>query len=525
MFEIPPPPVRRALLSVSDKSGLSDLARGLDALEVDLISTGGTAKALRDAHLPVTEVSAITGFPEIMDGRVKTLHPIVHGGLLGRRGIDDEVMAEHDISAIDLLVVNLYPFESVTARPDCSLFEGIENIDIGGPAMLRAAAKNHESVIVLCDPTDYAEVLEALAQGGTTIEMRRRLAAKAFAHTATYDGRVATWLGARSHGESSEPFAPSLHLAYERKQILRYGENPHQAAALYVETNAAAGTIATAQVLAGKELSYNNLADADAALECVKAFQRTPACVIVKHANPCGVALASSAREAYELAYACDPVSAFGGIIAFNHPLDVETAKLILERQFVEVVIAPAVDDDALKVFSKKPNVRVLATGEWPEQASQSIDYKRIAGGMLAQDADRDTLMLSDLKVVSKRVPDAEELRDLLFAWHVAMYVKSNAIVYARESRTIGIGAGQMSRVISARIAAIKAEEAGLSIPGSVMASDAFFPFRDGIDTAAASGIRAVIQPGGSMRDEEVIAAADEHDMTMVFTGVRHFRH
>jgi phosphoribosylaminoimidazolecarboxamide formyltransferase/IMP cyclohydrolase len=336
---------------------------------------------------------------------------------------------------------------------------------------------------------------------------------------------VAAWLGARSQGESSEPFAPTLHLSYLRKQVLRYGENPHQSAALYVEDSAATGTIASAQVLAGKELSYNNLADADAALECVKAFQRTPACVIVKHANPCGVALASSAREAYEHAYACDPVSAFGGIIAFNHRLDVETAKLILERQFVEVVIAPEVDDAALSVFSKKPNVRVLATGEWPELASQSVDYKRIAGGMLAQDADRDTLMLSDLKVVSKRVPDAEELRDLLFAWHVAMYVKSNAIVYARDSRTIGIGAGQMSRVISARIAAIKAEEAGLSIPGSVMASDAFFPFRDGIDTAAAVGIRAVIQPGGSMRDDEVILAADEHDMTMVFTGVRHFRH
>ncbi|MEZ5461460.1 bifunctional phosphoribosylaminoimidazolecarboxamide formyltransferase/IMP cyclohydrolase [Dokdonella sp.] len=525
MFEIPPPPVHRALLSVSDKSGLADLARGLDALDISLISTGGTAQALRDAHLPVTEVSAVTGFPEIMDGRVKTLHPLVHGGLLGRRGIDDEVMSEHGIAAIDLLVVNLYPFESVTARPDCSLFEGIENIDIGGPAMLRAAAKNHESVIVLCDPADYAEVLEALAQGGTTIEMRRRLAAKAYAHTATYDGRVAAWLGARSQGESSEPFAPSLHLAYERKQVLRYGENPHQAAALYVERNAAPGTIATSRVLAGKELSYNNLADADAALECVKAFQRTPACVIVKHANPCGVALAASVREAYEHAYACDPVSAFGGIIAFNHPLDLETASLILERQFVEVVIAPTVEEAALSAFRKKPNVRVIATGEWPEQAGQSIDYKRIAGGMLAQDADRDTLMLSDLKVVSKRVPDAEELRDLLFAWHVAMYVKSNAIVYARESRTIGIGAGQMSRVISARIAAIKAEEAGLSVPGSVMASDAFFPFRDGIDTAAAAGIRAVIQPGGSMRDEEVILAADEHDMTMVFTGVRHFRH
>jgi phosphoribosylaminoimidazolecarboxamide formyltransferase/IMP cyclohydrolase len=525
MFDSPLVPVRRALLSVSDKTGLCDFARGLDALGINLVSTGGTARSLRDARLPVTEVSALTGFPEIMDGRVKTLHPLVHGGLLGRRGTDDAVMAEHGITPIDLLVVNLYPFEAVTAQPDCSLAEAIENIDIGGPAMLRAAAKNHEHVIVVIDPTDYAEVLEALAHGGTTIELRRRLAAKAYAHTATYDGRIAGWLGARTQGESSEPFAPSLHLAYERKQVLRYGENPHQAAALYVERGAAAGTIATARVLAGKELSYNNLADADAALECVKAFQRTPACVIVKHANPCGVALGASAREAYEHAYACDPVSAFGGIIAFNHRLDADTARLILERQFVEVVIAPEVDEAALAAFAKKPNVRLLATGEWPQQQPQTTDYKRIAGGMLAQDADRDTLMLSDLKVVSKRVPDADQLRDLLFAWHVAMYVKSNAIVYARESRTIGIGAGQMSRVISARIAAIKAGEAGLTVPGSVMASDAFFPFRDGIDAAASAGIRAVIQPGGSMRDSEVIAAADEHDMAMVFTGVRHFRH
>lgn len=525
MFETPLVAVRRALISVSDKTGLLDFARGLDALGISLISTGGTAQGLRQGSLPVTEVSALTGFPEIMDGRVKTLHPIVHGGLLGRRGTDDAIMAEHGIHPIDLLVVNLYPFDSVTARPDCSIAEGIENIDIGGPAMLRAAAKNHEHVIVVTDPADYAEVLDALAHGGTNIAMRRRLAAKAYAHTAGYDGRVASWLGAHAYNETSEPFAPSLHLSYERKQVLRYGENPHQAAALYVESHASNGTIATAQVLAGKELSYNNIADADAALECVKAFQRTPACVIVKHGNPCGVALAASAREAYEQAYACDPISAFGGIVAFNHKLDRETAELVLERQFVEVVIAPAVDDAALAVFAKKPNVRVLATGEWPEQAGQSIDFKRIAGGMLAQDADRDTLMLTDLKVVSRRVPNTDELRDLLFAWHVAMYVKSNAIVFARGSRTIGIGAGQTSRVISARIAAMKAEDAGLLVAGSVMASDAFFPFRDGVDTAAAAGIRAVIQPGGSMRDAEVIAAADENDIAMVFTGVRHFRH
>ena len=525
MFDASLVPARRALLSVSDKTGLADFALGLDALGIRLVSTGGTARALRDARMQVTEVSALTGFPEIMDGRVKTLHPLVHGGLLGRRGTDDAIMAEHGIRPIDLLVVNLYPFDAVVARPDCGLDEGIENIDVGGPAMLRAAAKNHEHVIVVVDPADYAEVLEALANGGTSIELRRRLAAKAFAHTAGYDGRIADWLGSRIDGESNESFAPSLHLSYERKQVLRYGENPHQAAALYVQRDLPAGTIAGARVLAGKELSYNNIADADAALECVKAFQRTPACVIVKHANPCGVALAGSVGEAYEHAYACDPVSAFGGIIAFNHKLDAGTAARILERQFVEVVIAPEVDDDARAAFAKKPNVRLLATGQWPEQAAQERDFKRVAGGLLVQDADRDTLLMSDLKVVSKRVPDAGELRDLLFAWHVAMFVKSNAIVYVRGGRTIGIGAGQMSRVISAKIASIKAEEAGLAVPGSVMASDAFFPFRDGIDTAAAAGIRAVIQPGGSMRDSEVVAAADEHDIAMVFTGVRHFRH
>jgi phosphoribosylaminoimidazolecarboxamide formyltransferase/IMP cyclohydrolase len=525
MFDATLIPVRRALLSVSDKTGLVDLARGLDALGIALVSTGGTAKALREAGLPVTDVSALTGFPEIMDGRVKTLHPLVHGGLLGRRGVDDAVMERHGIAPIDLLVVNLYPFEQTVAAPDCTLAEAIENIDIGGPAMLRAAAKNHEHVVVTVDPADYAEVLEALAHGGTGLALRRRLAAKAYAHTARYDGLVATWLGSRADTEKPEAFAPSLRLAFERRQVLRYGENPHQGAALYVEPGAPRGVVATARVLAGKELSYNNLADADAALECVKAFQKTPACVIVKHANPCGVALGADLGEAYERAYACDPVSAFGGIIAFNQRLDAATARRILERQFVEVIVAPEFDADAIDVITAKPNVRVLATGEWDELAPHAWDYKRIAGGLLVQDADRDTLLLTDLKVVTRRVPDATELHDLLFAWHVAMYVKSNAIVYARGGRTIGIGAGQMSRVISAKIAAMKAVEANLEVPGSVMASDAFFPFRDGIDTAAAAGIRAVIQPGGSMRDKEVIAAADEHDIAMVFTGVRHFRH
>ncbi|HEX3896849.1 MAG TPA: bifunctional phosphoribosylaminoimidazolecarboxamide formyltransferase/IMP cyclohydrolase [Rudaea sp.] len=519
-------PILRALLSVSDKSGLVDFASYLHARGIELISTGGTAKALRDAAIPVRDVSEVTGFPEVMDGRVKTLHPKIHGGLLGRRGTDDDVMNEHGIEGIDLLVVNLYPFEKTTATPDCTMDDAIENIDVGGPAMLRAAAKNHAHVVALVDTADYAPLLEALRDdGGTTLGFRRRLAAKVFAHTAQYDGMVANWLGARDVHDQVDQFPPTLHLDFTRKSVLRYGENPHQNAALYLDKSRSAGNVANARILAGKELSYNNLADADAALECVKAFEKTPACVIVKHANPCGVAIGTSSLDAYEKAFGTDPVSAFGGIIAFNHPLDEKTARAIVEKQFVEVVVAPDVDGAALAAFSTKPNVRVLASGMWPEHAAYTLEYKRIAGGLLVQDADRDTLMLSDLKVVSKRVPNANELRDLLFAWHVAMFVKSNAIVYAREGRTIGIGAGQMSRVISAKIASIKAAEAKLDVTGSVMASDAFFPFRDGIDAAAADGIRAVIQPGGSMRDKEVIAAANENDMSMVFTGVRHFRH
>jgi phosphoribosylaminoimidazolecarboxamide formyltransferase/IMP cyclohydrolase len=519
-------PVRRALISVSDKTGLIELAGSLDALGISLISTGGTARTLRDAGLQVTEVSEVTGFPEIMGGRVKTLHPRIHGGLLGRRGVDNKVMHEHGIEPIDLLVVNLYPFETITSAPDCSYEEAIENIDIGGPAMLRAAAKNQDHVTVVVDPGDYAELIQALAERqGTSWSLRRRFAAKAFAHTARYDGLIANWLGTHADSDQVEQFPPQLNLNYSRRALLRYGENPHQGAALYLEAHPPAGTIATSRVLAGKELSYNNIADADAALECVKAFHKTPACVIVKHANPCGVALGASAAEAYEHAYATDPVSAFGGIIAFNQPLDAATAGAILERQFVEVVIAPEVDNAALALFSKKPNVRVLAFGTFVDQPEIVLDFKRISGGLLVQEADRDTLMMTDLKIVSQRVPDAGELHDLLFAWHVAMFVKSNAIVYARAGRTIGIGAGQMSRVISAKIASLKALEAKLEVRGSVMASDAFFPFRDGIDAAAQAGIRAVIQPGGSMRDADVIAAADEHGMAMVFTGVRHFRH
>jgi phosphoribosylaminoimidazolecarboxamide formyltransferase/IMP cyclohydrolase len=519
---------RRALLSVSDKTGLTDLGAALAARGIELISTGGTARALRAAGLAVRDVSELTGFPEIMDGRVKTLHPRVHGGLLGRAGTDDAVMAEHGITPIDLAIVNLYPFEATVARPDVTLDEGIEEIDVGGPAMVRAAAKNHARVAVVVDPADYGALVAELDAGGTTAAFRRRLAAKAFAHTARYDGRIAMWLGARAGDpDAAEPasFPPTLHLDFALADRLRYGENPHQAGALYVETPTPPGTVAAARVLAGKALSYNNLADADAALECVKRFPDAPACVIVKHANPCGVALADDLATAYARAFETDPTSAFGGIIAFNRPLDATTARAILERQFVEVVVAPDVDPDALAVFAAKPNVRVLASGAWPASAPAAMHFARIAGGLLVQDADRDTLRAGDLRVVTRRRPTEAELADLVFAWRVAMHVKSNAIVYAKDARTIGIGAGQMSRVVSAKIAGLKAAEAGLPVEGAAMASDAFFPFRDGIDAAAAAGIACVIQPGGSVRDAEVIAAADEHGLAMVFTGIRHFRH
>jgi phosphoribosylaminoimidazolecarboxamide formyltransferase/IMP cyclohydrolase len=516
-------PLRRALLSVSDKAGLIPLATALRAANVELLSTGGTAHALREAGITVREVSDVTGFPEIMDGRVKTLHPKIHGGLLGRSGTDDAVMAEHGIAPIDLLVVNLYPFEATIAKPDCGYEDAVENIDIGGPAMLRAAAKNHDRVAVVVDPSDYAAVIDALLLGGTDAALRRRLAAKTYAHTAHYDGRIAEWLSTRAEQpEQPATWPQTLHLSLTLGNALRYGENPHQRGALFIEPNAPQGIVATARFLQGKELSYNNLADADAALECVKAFD-APACVIVKHANPCGVAVAATLIEAYDRAHVVDPTSAFGGIIAFNRALDSATAAEILKRQFVEVVIAPAIDADALPHFAKKPNVRVLACGEL--QVASGLEYKRIAGGLLVQDADSDTLGVADFKVVSQRAPSTDELRDLQFAWKVAMYVKSNAIVYAKHLQTVGIGAGQMSRVVSARIAGLKAEEAGLAVPGSVMASDAFFPFRDGIDAAAKAGIAAVIQPGGSMRDSEVVAAADEAGMAMVFTGRRHFRH
>ncbi len=517
-------PVLRALLSVSDKTGLLELARALSTLNVHLLSTGGTAKTLREAGIAVQDVSEVTGFPEIMDGRVKTLHPKIHGGLLGRTGTDDAVMKEHEITAIDLLVVNLYPFAATIAKPNCNYDDAVENIDIGGPAMLRAAAKNHERVSVVVDPADYASLIASLQQGGTDIAMRRAFAAKTYAHTSSYDGQITQWLSARAADpQTPETWPHTLHLSLDLASSLRYGENPHQRGALYLEKNAGNGIVATAKFLQGKELSFNNLADADAALECVKVFEQ-PACVIVKHANPCGVAVSHDVFTAYDRAYAVDPTSAFGGIIAFNRELDAKTAAEILQRQFVEVVIAPSIASDALPLFAKKANVRVLACGDL-QNSDGAMEYKRIAGGLLVQDADSDSLTANDLKIASSRAPSSNEMLDLLFAWKVAMFVKSNAIVYAKDLQTIGIGAGQMSRVVSAKIAAIKAEEAGLVVPGSVMASDAFFPFRDGIDAAAKAGIRAVIQPGGSMRDNEVIAAANEHDIAMVFTGRRHFKH
>jgi len=513
--------IRRALLSVSDKTGILEFAKGLAAQGVQLISTGGTAQMIRDAGLDVTEVSDVTGFPEMMAGRVKTLNPKIHGGILARRGIDDAVMAEHGIEPIDLVVVNLYPFEQTVSKPDCSYEDAVENIDIGGPAMVRAAAKNHRDVTIVVDPADYQRVLDEAGAEGVAAKTRFELAVRAFEHTARYDGMIAEHFGKMI---TENRFAPTFNLQLNKALDLRYGENPHQQAAFFVERDAASGTIAAARSIQGKPLSYNNIADSDAALECVKQFE-TPACVIVKHANPCGVATDANLTIAYDRAFATDPTSAFGGIIAFNRPLDAHTAKTIIDRQFVEVIIAPKVSAEARAELTAKPNVRVLECGEAAKGGAAALDYKRVAGGLLVQDADAGMIASTDLSVVSKRSPSPAELRDLLFAWKVAKYVKSNAIVYASDNQTIGVGAGQMSRVYSARIAAIKAEDAGLPVAGSVMASDAFFPFRDGIDAAAEVGITAVIQPGGSMRDQEVIDAADEHGIAMVLTGMRHFRH
>ncbi len=520
--------IRRALISVSDKNGVVEFARALKALQVEILSTGGTAKLLADNGVAVIEVSDYTGFPEMLDGRVKTLHPKIHGGILGRRDLDSHVQAmkQRDIPPIDLVVVNLYPFEDTVARKDCRLDDAIENIDIGGPTLLRAAAKNHGAVTVIVDAADYATVLEEMKQrqGSVSDATRFRLATKAFAHTAAYDGAIANYLGRENPGGARADFPGTFNAQFTHVMSLRYGENPHQKAAFYVERRPAEACVATARLLQGKELSFNNIADADAALECVKSFDDT-ACVIVKHANPCGVAIADSVLDAYKHAYVTDPTSAFGGIIAFNRPLDAATAKAILDRQFVEVIVAPAVRDDARPVLAAKPNVRVLETGAWGATRPTDLDFRRVTGGLLVQDADRGMVTEKELKVVTKRQPSPQELRDLLFAWKVVKFVKSNAIVYCKEGRTIGVGAGQMSRVYSARIASIKATDAGLEVQGSVMASDAFFPFRDGLDQAAEVGITAVIQPGGSMRDKEVIEAADQHGIAMVFTGMRHFRH
>ncbi len=515
--------ITRALVSVSDKTGIVDFCRALEKQGIEILSTGGTFKTLQENQILATEVSDYTNFPEMMDGRVKTLHPKVHGGILGRRGIDDEVMQNHGIMPIDMVVVNLYPFEQTIAKSDCDFEMAIENIDIGGPSMIRAAAKNHTDVAVVVNPKDYYFILAELAafNGELSAQTRFDLALKSFEHTARYDTAIATYLSSLNQVK----FPETLNLQFYQQQTLRYGENPHQSAAFYVEKNPIIGTIASAKKLQGKSLSYNNIADADAALECVKVFSDKPTCVIVKHANPCGVAQADDLLTAYDLAYATDPTSAFGGIIAFNQELDEITATEIVQRQFVEVIIAPSVSESAQKVLTTKQNVRVLVTGVWDAKINHAFDYKRVSGGLLVQDRDNGVVLAQNMKVVTLRKPSPQELSDLLFAWKVAKFVKSNAIVYCKNGQLIGVGAGQMSRIYSAKIAGIKANDAGLIVQNSVMASDAFFPFRDGIDSAAEVGITAVIQPGGSLRDQEVIDAANEAGIAMLFTGMRHFRH
>ena len=525
------PPIKRALISVSDKSGLIELARSLTSRGIEILSTGGTASALKAAGMAVIEVSEHTGFPELMDGRLKTLHPKVHGGLLAVRDKPDHVQqaAGNDIDMIDLLVVNLYPFEETLARgaDDATI---VENIDIGGPAMLRSAAKNHASVTVIVDPADYPRLISEIAahSGGTTYQFRLELAQKAHARTAAYDGAISNWLGIIvDQQDQLKPetavFPRTITLQFKKLQDLRYGENPHQTAAFYLEHGAIDASVATSRQLQGKELSFNNIADTDAALECIKEFSVSPACVIVKHANPCGVALASDLTAAYDRAYQTDPESAFGGIIAFNRQLDAETARAIVNRQFVEVIIAPDVAPDVEAIIAARKNVRLLVCGRLPSSSAKRLDFKRVTGGLLVQDADLP--LFQELRVVSKRQPSESEMSDMLFACKVAKFVKSNAIVYAKHGATVGIGAGQMSRVNSSRIAVIKAEMAKLPVQGSVVASDAFFPFADGLLSAAEAGATAVIQPGGSMRDDEVIAAANEKNLAMVFTGMRHFRH
>ncbi len=514
----------RALISVSDKSGLAPFAAGLIRRGFSLLSSGGTAEALRAAKLEVEDVAAYTGSPEMLGGRVKTLHPRIHGGILARRDLADDMSALTDlrIDLIDLVIVNLYPFEQTVARKDCTLAEAVEQIDVGGPTMLRAAAKNFAHVGVVVDPKDYDAVLEELEeQGELTAVTRQALATKAFAHSAAYEQSISTYLSRQASGDGATPFPAQLSVTFTKKQDMRYGENPHQGAAFYLEPGANFG-IGACQQIQGKDLSFNNVADADAALECVGYFVN-PACVIVKHANPCGVAVAPTPAEAYQRAFATDPVSAFGGIIAFNRPLDEEAARRILDKQFVEVIIAPDVEARARKVLSAKPNIRVLTGGgELPEK---SLDFKRINGGLLVQDKDTGLVNMEEVRVATKVQPTDAQLEDLRFAIRVVKFVKSNAVVMARDKRTIAIGAGQMSRVDCSRIAILKAADAGLDIEGSVAASDAFFPFRDSVDRCAQAGVSAIITPGGSIRDDEVVAAADEHGIALVFTGMRHFRH
>ncbi|MEP7154537.1 MAG: bifunctional phosphoribosylaminoimidazolecarboxamide formyltransferase/IMP cyclohydrolase [Betaproteobacteria bacterium] len=516
-------PIKRALISVSDKAGIVEFARFLASHDVKILSTGGTAKLLAENGVKVVEVGDYTGFPEMMDGRVKTLHPKVHGGILARRDLahHTRAMQEHEIPPIDMVVVNLYPFAATVARPGCTFDDAIENIDIGGPAMVRASAKNHAFVGIVTDTADYAKIIEEMKANHAALSGATRfaLAKKAFAHTAEYDGMISTYLSSLDDSGERRTFPDKLHLTFTKAQDMRYGENPHQDAAFYVEKHPAAGTLAHYTQLQGKPLSYNNIADADAAWQCCRAFE-VPACVIVKHANPCGVAIAENMLTAYMRALETDPTSAFGGIIAFNREVDGATAEAVA-KQFVEVVLAPSFSEDAKKVFSAKQNVRLLAIPLAP--AVSDVDMKRVGGGLLVQSSD--DFDVSQLKVVTKRQPTSEELNDLVFAFRVAKFVKSNAIVFCRYGMTLGVGAGQMSRVDSTRIAAIKAQHAGLSLKGSVAASDAFFPFRDGLDVIADAGATAVIQPGGSMRDEEVIAAADEKNVAMVITGMRHFRH
>lgn len=521
---------KRALISVSDKSGIAEFAQALVNLGVELISTGGTFRLLKEKAIPVIEVTSVTDMPEMMDGRVKTLHPKIHGGILARRGKDDDVLKEQGITPIDLVVVNLYPFANAVADESCTLGNAIENIDIGGPTMVRAAAKNHQDVAIVVNAGSYDQLISEWRElGGISRNTRFHLARQAFEHTAAYDAMIANYLG--TIDEPNEPSSTPARAAYpatytaqfQRKEVLRYGENPHQSAAFYVEDGPLEPSISTATQWQGKALSFNNIADTDAALECVKQFAE-PACVIVKHANPCGVAIGRDLTDAYLRAYSVDSTSAFGGIIAFNRELDAATAEKIINQQFVEVIIAPAVSQAARDVVATKPNVRLLSTGDWSEPLP-ALDYKRVNGGLLLQDRDLGQIQPDDLRVVTKKHPTNDQLRDLLFAWNVAKFVKSNAIVYVNNQLTTGIGAGQMSRVYSAIIAKIKAQDQGLEIQDSVMASEAFLPFRDSLDQAAEMGIAAVIQPGGSMRDQEVIDAADEHGIAMVFTGMRHFRH